>query len=142
MWVLEISEFGGKAWSGSEGERETFAWSEKKIRKIGEGGRYLVWKWERAGEGLLYTYRETESLLVNSQWVYRLDVWRCLRPDQGRTRFYYDLLLYFYGHNNVLSFFLPQKKKNIYIYIYYVLSQKQNLCINGRCCSISSYFKI
>ena len=61
MWVWEISEFGGKTWNGSEGERETSAWLEKKIRKIGEGGRYWVWKWERTGEGLLYTYRERES---------------------------------------------------------------------------------
>ena len=89
MWVWEISEFGGKTWNGSEGERETFAWSEKKIRKIGEGGRYWVWKWERTGEGLLYTYRERESLLVNGQWVYRLN-YGYQNPDLDPTilRFY------------------------------------------------------
>lgn len=105
--------------------RQSMKWvggRERDICVIGEEDkkdrrrRQSIWYGkEKEQVRVYYIHIERESLLVNGHWVYRLDVSRCVRPNQGRTRFYYDLLRYFYGHNNILSVF-QQKKKNTTYY--------------------------
>lgn len=113
MWVWEISEFGGRAWNGSEGERETFVWSERKIRKIGEGGEYLVWKRERAGEGLLYTYRERESF---GQWPLGVSTRRvavCQTKSGTYTFLPWLVALLLRTQQHTVGFQKTKKKNNI-----------------------------